>query len=191
MQRIRYNASHRTDNRRGIATFWVIATGPVLLALLVLVTDVANVWLARVELKNAVEAGALAGADVWGDGSNDAANRTAAHAAAESLAEANLVLGAAIDVDANDNPANTNNNAALQCAGAVLLGTYTAATESFDANSGPAAADQRACRVHATAAVPSLWLGFAGPYGVQASATAVADGSGGARLVRVTSGTCP
>ena len=177
--------------RCGIATLWIIIAGPALLALLVLVTDIANLWLARVELENAVEAAALAGANVWGDGADDASNRTAAHFAAEALAESNLIVGHAFAVDPNDDPANTNNNSFLQCSGAVLLGTYTSATQTFDPLTSPPAADHRACRVEASATVQSLWTGFAGPYQARASATAVADGSGNVRLVRVASGPCP
>lgn len=184
-------AAKQSSPRRGVATLWIIIAGPAMLALLVLVTDIANLWLARVELENAVEAGALAGANVWGDGSDNPANRTAAHRAAEAVAQANLVVGEAFDVDANNNPAATNNNALVQCAGTVLLGTYTAATRNFDPLTPPPTVARRACRVEAAATVQSLWLGFAGPFEARASATAAADGTGGAKLVRVTSGVCP
>jgi hypothetical protein len=176
---------------RGIATLWIIIAGPAMLALLVLVTDIANLWLARVELENAVEAGALAGANVWGDGADDPANRTAAHFTAEAVAEANLVVGETFDVDANDDPSAPNNNALVQCSGTVLLGTYSTATQSFDPAASPASPDERACRVEAAATVPSLWMGFAGPFEARASATAVADGAGNVKLVRVSSGVCP
>jgi Flp pilus assembly protein TadG len=187
----RHHAVRLLRPRRGIATLWIILAGPAFLALLVLVTDIANLWLARVELENAVEAGALAGANVWGDGADDAANRTAAHLAAEAVAESNLVVGDPFDVDANDNPVAPNNNALVQCSGTALLGTYTAALETFDPFTSPAAVSERACRVHATATVQSLWAGFAGPFQVQASATAVYDGIAGTKLVRVTAGVCP
>ena len=170
--------------RSGHATLWVIICTPALLALFVLVSDIANLWMARAELENAVEAAALAGADQWGDGGDTAANRTTAHNRAKDIAEANLVLGTTITANANDNAANTNNNAV--CGADVLLGTYTAFTETFDAGTVPPIADQRACRVFLSAPVNSLWVGFAGPFSVQATATAIYDSSTNtAKLVRV------
>lgn len=198
MRRISTTPKPATLQRRGIATLWIIAAGPALLALFVLVTDIANIWLARVQAENAVESGALAGADVWGDGvaansgTDTAAIRTAAHNAAEALTESNLVVGELVDVDANNDAGSTNNNQVVQCSGKVLLGKYTAASENFDATTAPSSANERACRVEATVMIDSLWVGFAGPFQVRASATAAYDsGSGTAKLVRVTSGTCP
>lgn len=51
--------------RRGIATFWLILFVPVFLVLLGLVVNVANLWLARVELENGLESAALAAVKEW------------------------------------------------------------------------------------------------------------------------------
>jgi Flp pilus assembly protein TadG len=168
---------------------WTLAWGPAFLVLLVLVTDIAHVWLARVELENAVESGALAGAKVWGDSPDSAGTRTAAHTAAKNFVETNTVVGTLITVSANNNPAATNDNAA--CPGSVLLGNINGTT--FEANVVPASANERGCRVEASATVNSLWTGYAGPFTVRASATARYDGtegSGTPRLVRITSLLC-
>ncbi|MCS7303479.1 MAG: pilus assembly protein TadG-related protein, partial [Thermoguttaceae bacterium] len=53
--------------RRGIATFWLLLFVPVFLVLLGLVVNVANLWLARVELETALEAAALAAVKEWGE----------------------------------------------------------------------------------------------------------------------------
>lgn len=53
--------------RRGLSTVWVILTLPLLLLLFCFLINVANMWLARVELENALEAAALAAVKEWGD----------------------------------------------------------------------------------------------------------------------------
>jgi Flp pilus assembly protein TadG len=52
---------------RGSATIWLIAALPVLLILFCFVINIAQQWLARVELENALEAAALAAVKEWGD----------------------------------------------------------------------------------------------------------------------------
>lgn len=60
--------SHSPTNiRRGSATIWLIVTLPVLLILFCFVVNVAQQWLARVELESALEAAALAAVKEWGD----------------------------------------------------------------------------------------------------------------------------
>lgn len=58
-------------SRQGIATFWLLLFVPVFLILLGLVVNVANLWLARVELENALEAAALAAVKEWANPSDD------------------------------------------------------------------------------------------------------------------------
>lgn len=180
--------------RRGIATYWIIGLVPAALALTVLLTDYGNVWLAREELENAVEAGALAGAKQWGDRSNAGAagiaNRTLAHNAAKTYAEANTILGQTFTVNANNNVAATNNNNV--CPGDVLLGRVllVGAGPFYDFNASvspgasPAFATRRGCRVSATTTVNSLWVGFGvGPYTIRATAVARYAGGGAAKLI--------
>lgn len=171
-------------NRHGVATIWVIIASPAMLAMLVLVSDVSNLWLARVELENAVEAAALAGANVWGDGADNAVTRSDAHARAKSLAESNRVRGQTFTVNANDNPSNTNNNASLP--GNVMLGGYNSGLATFDATQVGPAINARACYVSVSLTLNSLWVGFAGPFQIHATAVARYDaGSGSAKLVRI------
>jgi hypothetical protein len=59
--------STRPTHRRGSATIWLIVTLPVLLILFCFVLNIAQQWLARVELENALEAAALAAVKEWGD----------------------------------------------------------------------------------------------------------------------------
>jgi Flp pilus assembly protein TadG len=173
---------------------WVIASVPALLALLILVTEIANLWLARIELGNAVEAGALAGALVWGDGADDGATRALARTAAQAFAQANTVVGSTIAIGLNDNGTGQDNqqNNNQTCTGNILLGQLSAGVLQTSA-ANPIVADQRACRVQATVAVNSLWTGlFTSPWSVQANATAQYDSvTGTARLTQVTSVVCP
>ena len=53
--------------RSGSATLWMLIWLPCLLALFVALVGVANLWLARVELENAMEAAALAAVKHWGE----------------------------------------------------------------------------------------------------------------------------
>ena len=187
-----YENMRATRRRKGIATVWIIAAGPALLALLVLVTEIANLWLARVELRNAVEAGALAGAKTWGDAPNDdGAARSAARLAARNFTQANLVVGSTVSIALNDNGTgndNQNNNNQT-CPGSILLGRLNASVLDTTADN-PIAANERACRVYATEEVARLWKGFGGPSSIQASATARYH-DGMPRLTQITSTTCP
>lgn len=125
-------APKRTANRRGISTVWIIASVPALLTLLCLVLEVANLWLARVELKNAVDAAALSGVKTWGEGSSTAAARTET----QSTAAMNTVVGTAVALDLNSG-AGTNGNGANT--GDILLGTIsgTPGALTFNCNGTP------------------------------------------------------
>lgn len=186
MRRIADLQPQPARQRRGGVMLWAIAGVPMALAMLALVTDFGNLWLARVELENAVEAAALAGAQQWGDRADDATNRTRAHNMAKAFGESNVVVGKLILVDSNDNNANTNNNASPT--GAVLLGQLTG--ETFHFNTPPAAVTERACKVEVAYSLPSLWK-FLGTFTVRASSAAAynnaTEGAGFPRLVRVTS----
>src|SRR5262245_34502687 len=84
-------------NRRGSATLWLIIWLPCLLALFVTLVGVANLWLARVELENALESAALAAVKQWGDasGGNTLIPRQIgqAYAAANCVRKAPVVIG--------------------------------------------------------------------------------------------------
>jgi Flp pilus assembly protein TadG len=78
--------THR-PRRRGVSTLWLLLTLPVFLTLLAFTVNIANLWLARVELENSLEAAALAAVREWGEGSStDAAKDVAiAYAAANPV----------------------------------------------------------------------------------------------------------
>jgi hypothetical protein len=57
----------RRSRRRGSATLWMVMWLPCLMALFCVLVGVANLWLARVELENALESAALAAVKQWGD----------------------------------------------------------------------------------------------------------------------------
>lgn len=158
--------------RRAVATVWIVGFGPAMLALLVLVTEISSLWLARVELETAVESGALASVKVWG-GLTDTlpSDRTTASAAGVSFAQANTVVG------------NTITIAPTVTFGSYSGGTFTAAGQTIP-NDGT-----RACIVYATVSVPGIWNGFGGPRSIQARATArydISSSPGKPRLVRLT-----
>lgn len=165
--------------------------GPAFLSLFVLVTEIGNLWLAKIELRNAAEAGALAGAKAWGDNADSSAVRSAARLAAQAFAEANTITGVTISVNANDDGAGGN----LVCPGDVLLGRFTGSTldASPAALAGPVPASERGVRVHASALVPGLWNKINGSFPIQVAATARyvgSEGSGEPAAVSITALMC-
>lgn len=158
------------NSQRGIATIWVIGFGPALLALLVLVTEIASLWLARIELETAAEAGALACVRAWGGQPGDTLIiRNAAATVGGSFAQANTVLGNTFTLAPNS----------------VTFGSYVSGTITAGAP-GTIPNGTRACVVQATAVVPGLWSGFGGSRSIQARASARYDTNLNApRLVRV------
>jgi hypothetical protein len=85
--------------RRGSATLWLVIWLPCLLVLFCVLVGVANLWLARVELENALEAAALAAVKEWGDqcGGDTCASRNVGVA----YAAANTVRGRPLEIHAN------------------------------------------------------------------------------------------
>lgn len=147
------------------------------------VVELGHLWIARVELKNALEAAALAGADEWGDTgvNNDARNR------AVELAAANNVAGTPLTVAANGGGGDANGN--NSCNGNVVILGQATATD-FNANVPPGSIAERGVHVQATVTVSSI-LGSLfgvtyGPYNISGSATARANGTGQAMLISVT-----
>src|SRR5262245_22314887 len=81
------------QTRGGVATLWVLLAVPALAIMLVFVTDIANIWVARIEATNALEAAALASVKQWKNVGNTSANRTASRQTAVNYVGANTVLG--------------------------------------------------------------------------------------------------
>ena len=61
------STTRRRPRRRGISSLWLVVTIPIALLLVSAVVHFGNVWLARVELENALEAAALAAVKEWGE----------------------------------------------------------------------------------------------------------------------------
>ncbi len=104
--------------RRGIATFWLLLFVPVFLVLLGLVVNVANLWLARVELENALEAAALAAVKEWVENPSSSPHPTAGpRAVGVAYAAANTVRGQPLVIDDNlhPSPSPSNPNANEYC----------------------------------------------------------------------------
>ncbi len=157
------------------------------------VIEAGNIWLGRVELIHALEAGALAGAKAWGDGADDAATRSAARVVAQEFAQANTVTGATITIAPNDNLSGLDNdgNNNLDCNnGDVVLGNLSGGV--FNTTVGnPMAANERAVLVRGAFNVAGITSLFNPPYVVTGQAIARADGAGNVRLVEVTTIICP
>jgi hypothetical protein len=91
--------------RRGVVTLWLILALPVLLLLLIFLIEIGNIWRARVELENALEAAALAAVKEWGDSSGTA--NLAARNVGVTYAAANTVTGSPVIITTNHNPGNS------------------------------------------------------------------------------------
>jgi len=94
--------------RHGSATLWMIIWLPCLLTLFCVLVGVANLWLARVELENSLEAAALAAVKHWGEaggGDTDVPRQVGV-----VYAYSNIVRGNPVIIGKNYQPANPNDN---------------------------------------------------------------------------------
>ena len=183
--------------RAGLITFWALVTIPVFLTMLCVVLEIGNLWAARIQLKNALEAAAMAGVQNWGDGGGG--DTTAARAVANTYSSANIINGApvvltAIDANLNDDLTNTDNDN-VSCTGVLVFGVVTSSPATgfvFEAarTDGCAMAPDPppldlpfAVRAQATMAVPSICnslFGFTiGDFNVTARADALYECSSG------------
>lgn len=126
--------SHHTI-RRGIATIWVLVALPVVLTLLVMIVDGGNLWVARMELKNALDAAALSGVKTWGEGSSTSQARLDAHDAFNT----NTILGTQYVLSTVEGGC-TNGNPAPSATADIILGTISdgAGGFTFDCQGTPA-----------------------------------------------------
>ncbi len=129
------------SNRRGAVSLWVILVGPALLGMLILVIELAHLWLSRIELENALGSAALAAVKEWGDaggGSTECPrNVGVAYAAGNTIAGVPLGIFTNLGGGPNEN---------ASCDGNLIFGAIT----NFDV--GPpyifdAAADAGCARV--------------------------------------------
>lgn len=91
-----FRAGRASLTRRGIATFWLLLFVPVFLVLLGVMVNVANLWLARVELATAVESAALAAVTEWVE--NPSGGTSGAVLAGQAYANANTVRGQSVSL---------------------------------------------------------------------------------------------
>lgn len=123
------HANRAAHRRHGVATVWIIASFPAMAVLLCLVLETANLWMARVELRNALDAAALSAVKTWGEGGSTAAARLEGQVTAglNTVTGSPVVLGLNVGGGTNGNGPNT---------GDILLGsiTGTPGALTFDCN---------------------------------------------------------
>lgn len=112
-----------------MVALWTLLMVPVLLVMFAVVVEGVHLWLARVELENALEAAALAAVKEWAEsGSGPAPNWTnGARIVGVDYAEANTLNQTQVSIDKNlgtfADPANPNEN--LTCVGNLIFGAIT------------------------------------------------------------------
>lgn len=183
-----------TRNRRGISTIWMILALPAVMTMFVAVMDVGHVWLARNELKSALDAAALSTVKTWGEGGTTAQARLDGNDAMST----NTVLGVSVTLDTTDGGgggACVNGNPSST--GEIVLGTVTGvATHTFNCNVTPTCpGGVFGVRIRKTVAVRSICPTFLniglGPYNVTAESYArYSCPSGPPQLVHVDTFTC-
>ncbi len=214
--RIRRRSDSRVPSRRrrGISAFWLMITLPVLLILFCFVINVANLWMARVELENALEASALAAVLDWAEsggtsGTLDARLVGVDYGAANTIRSESTVIGTNWDSNAAaDNP-NENllcdttradpSNGVLPNGNLIFGAVFNPANSDelvFDASAVAGCSNEQfAVRAQATVPVPLLlsrqWFSTES-YCVTARVTAVYDcRTGRPKLVRIDRFLCP
>ena len=93
--------------RRGTVTLWMVIWLPLLLALFSFLVGVGNLWLARVELENSLEASALAAVKQWGDAGGGPT--LVPRQIGQAYAAANCVRGHSTVIGLNYNPGDGPN----------------------------------------------------------------------------------
>jgi hypothetical protein len=201
-------SKRRKQRRRGAATLWMLIWAPALLVMFSVLVGVANLWLARVELENALESAALAAVKEWGD-ANGAGGTLAAREVGVGYASANFVRRDYVLITTNYAAGTPNENAECDVQqspprGNLIFGSIDDVTDqddvTFRGDVEPTGAPALKFGVRAQAIVPvqsflgSAFLGSIGSYCVQAKATAVYDGSAPnnkVRLIRIDTFICP
>jgi Flp pilus assembly protein TadG len=146
--------------------------------MLFFVSDAGKIWIARIELENALEAAALAGVRTWGEASGGPT--AAARAVAIEYASVNTVDGQSLTITSNLNVANPPNENA-STTGNLVFGSATPVGTNwiFDSGTAPDCGANRsyAIRAQAKAPVTSFSNGFLGltfgPYEVQIETTVI------------------
>jgi Flp pilus assembly protein TadG len=100
MHRFEFQESPAAVSRRGAIVVWFIVATPVLLTLLCVMLEVANLYLARQELHNALEAAAQAAVKDWAD--NGGGDTLQSRIVGNSYALANTINGVPVDLSSID-----------------------------------------------------------------------------------------
>ena len=201
--------ARRHPRRTGVATLWIVLSLPVLVIALCVVVDIGNLWIARAELENSLEASSLAAVKAW-EGSSEAVNWTnIARQRGTDLAGANLVRGAAVSISMNqgtyNNVTNPNENDLYDvvkgppAAGNLIFGGITEdlmGALTMDTSVAPSGGPVFfGVRAQASVPVQSLCgsvFGLpGGQFCVSAKATAMITSTGQVRLVRIDQFTSP
>jgi Flp pilus assembly protein TadG len=170
---------------------WLIVALPVLLLLACLLVEIGNIWLARAELENAMEAAALAAVKEWGD--RGGGDTEMPREVGVAYAEANPVTGVPPAPFLSNRDGGDSPNQNEDCTGNLVFGAVTNAAVPYEFNAGV----QPSCSgapfaVRARATVPVQSIGGRlsgmnwGMFSVSASAVAMYDcTTGRPRLIRV------
>lgn len=81
--------------RRGVSLLWIIIAFPALVLFLVFAVEIGNIWLARIELEQSLEASALAAVKHWAEGGIDTEE---ARMVGNQFSIANPVRGVPVDL---------------------------------------------------------------------------------------------
>lgn len=140
-------ASPLSHDRRGTVTVWTLLFVVVLLTILYAVIQVAQLWLAREKLENAIEAATLAAAKQWGDTGGGSANVAAAQSRGEAYATANTVNGIPLDLT----------NSAVAPSVNWQFGSATCSGTGYNFTANPNAASNLAVVLQTTFTVTGLF----------------------------------
>lgn len=169
---MRASKHQRRAARGGAVIVWVIVAMPVLAVAIVLLADVARLWVARVEFKNALDAAALAGVKTWGEGGTFAQVRQDTNDAFS----ANTILGNSYSLNTSAGGCTNQNHPSLE----IVLGrAYIVGTQfHFDCNVTPVCGSSgdfgiRVRRTISISSISSSLLGLSwGPYTLTAESFA-------------------
>ncbi len=138
-RRFSFPRTRLPKRRRGAVMIWFIVAMPVLLTLLCVVLEVSNLYLARTELTNALEAAAQAGVKNWAQNFTSTGGDTNnARMVANTYAKANTINGVPVDLTTLDPALNYSSGQACNqnaCgSGVFVFGAVTGSTPKFTFN---------------------------------------------------------
>ncbi len=120
--------------RRAMVSLWTLLMIPALLVLFAVVVEGVHLWLARVELENALEAAALAAVKEWAESTSGPAPgwTEGARIVGQTYAAANSINQTPVSIDTNlGTYSDTNPNENLSCEGNLVFGAITEEEPQF------------------------------------------------------------